>query len=99
MDLSGQGVMNPTGDPTRLTIYYAGTSDMKMVGASEAYVEVYAPNAALKLNGNAAFYGSFIGNSITVGGTPDVHYDEGCLNDNLVQQAFRLIAWSQDVYQ
>jgi Tfp pilus assembly protein PilX len=99
LDLSGQGVMNSTGDPTRLTIYYSGTNDVKMVGGSEAYVEVYAPNAALKLNGNAAFYGSFIGNSITVGGTPDIHFDEGCLNDNLVQRPFRLITWSQDVYQ
>jgi Tfp pilus assembly protein PilX len=99
LDLSGQGVMNPTGDPTRLTIYYSGTSEATMVGGAEAYVEVYAPNAPLKLNGNAAFYGSFIGSNITVQGTPDVHFDEGCLDDNLVQLPFRLITWSQDVSQ
>ena len=27
LDLSGQGVINPLGDPTELTIYYAGTSE------------------------------------------------------------------------
>ncbi len=96
LDLSGQGVMNSTGDPTRLTIYYSGTSEAKMVGGSEAYVEVYAPDAPMKLNGNAAFYGSFIGKNITVQGTPDIHFDEGCLNNNLVQRPFRIINWAQD---
>jgi hypothetical protein len=99
LDLGAQGITNPNGDPTRLNIFYSGTSEMKIHGGPEAFVEVYAPNAPLKMVGNAAFYGSFIGRSVTVQGTPDVHFDEGCLQENLIQRPFRLMTWSRDLYQ
>jgi len=95
LDLTGQGVINPLGDPTELTIYYAGTSEAKFVGGSESYMEVYAPNAPLKLDGNADFFGSFIGKTLTLTGTAEVHFSLGCLNDNLMQQPFRVLSWTQ----
>jgi hypothetical protein len=98
LDLSGQGVINPMGDPTKLTVYYAGTSRVDVVGGSSAFLEMYAPNAPMKLVGTSNFFGSFIGKTVTIQGTPDVHFDEGCLDDNLVQRPFRLINWSQNVY-
>jgi len=98
LDLGGSGVMNPTGNPTELTINYRGTSELKIHGNPEAFLEVYAPNAPLKLVGTSDFWGSFIGKTATVMGTPQIHFDEGCLNDNLVQQQFRIISWSQDAY-
>ena len=99
LDLGAQGITNPNGDPTRLNIFYSGTSEMKIHGGPEAFVEVYAPNAPLKMVGNSAFYGSFIGRSVTVQGTPDVHFDEGCLQENLIQRPFRLMTWSRNLYQ
>jgi len=98
LNLSGQGVVNPSGDPTKLTIFYSGASEMSMVGGAQAYVEVYAPNAPLKFVGTSDFYGSYIGKSITVQGTPKIHFNEGGLNDHLLPQPFRIINWSQYVY-
>lgn len=98
LDLSGQGVINPLGDPTKLTVYYSGTSRVDVTGGSSAFLEMYAPNADMKLVGTSDFFGSFIGKTVTIQGTPDVHFDEGCLDDNLVQRPFRLINWSQNVY-
>ena len=98
LDLSGQGVMNPSGDPTKLTIFYSGTDEVKICGGAQAYVEAYAPNASLKLVGNGDFFGSFIGQSITVQGNPQVHFDEGCLKEHLIQRPFRFMTWSQNVY-
>ncbi len=97
-DLGGSGVLNPTGNPTQLTIYYRGTSEMKVHGNPQAFLEVYAPNAPLTFVGTSDFWGSFIGKTATVQGTPEIHFDEGCLNDNLIQRQFRIISWSQDVY-
>jgi Tfp pilus assembly protein PilX len=96
LDLTGQGVINPLGDPTKLTIFYSGTAEMKMAGGSQAYVEVYAPNAPVKLDGNSDFFGSFIGKTMFIQGTPEVHFDEGCTKEHLIQQPFRLITWSQN---
>jgi Tfp pilus assembly protein PilX len=98
LDLSGQGVANPLGDPTKLTIFYSGTNEMSITGGASAYVEVYAPNAPLKAVGNSDFFGSFIGKTVTVQGTPQMHFDEGCLKEHLFQRPFRLMTWSQDIY-
>jgi hypothetical protein len=98
LDLGGSGVINSSGDPTKLTIYYRGTGEMKVHGNPAAFLEVYAPNAPLKFVGTSDFWGSFIGKTATVMGTPEIHFDEGCLNDNLIQRQFRIISWSQDTY-
>ncbi len=98
LDLSGRGVINPLGDPTKLTIFYSGTSRSDIVGGASAFMEVYAPNAAVKFVGTSDFYGSFIGKSVTIQGTPDVHFDEGCLRENIIQRQFRTINWSQTIY-
>ena len=98
LDLSGQGVVNLNGDPTRLTINYAGSNQAKIAGGASAFVGLYAPNAPLQLVGTSNFYGSFIGKTVQVQGTPDVHFDEGCLEKNLLQRQFRLISWSKNSF-
>jgi len=98
LDLSGQGVVNPTGDPTELTIYYDGTSEAKFVGGSSAYMEVYAPEAPVKLAGNADFFGSFIGKTLQLTGTPQVHFSLGMLDDNLMERPFRVLNWKQKTF-
>jgi len=96
LDLRGQGVINDLGDPTKLTVFYSGTNEMKMTGGTQAYIEAYAPNAPLTLVGTSDFFGSFIGKTVTISGTPRVHFDEGCWNEHLIQRPFRLINWSQN---
>jgi len=98
LTLTGQGISNSSLDPTKLTIYYRGTQEAKMTGGSQAYVEVYAPNAPVVLEGNSNFFGTFIGKTVKATGTPDIHFSEGSLNDHLLHRNFRVITWSQDVY-
>lgn len=98
LDLDGQGVVNPMGNPTQLTLYYDGTSEATFVGGSSAYMEVYAPNAPVKLAGNADFFGSFIGKTLQMDGTPQVHFSLGCLDDNLLQRPFRVLSWKQKTF-
>jgi hypothetical protein len=98
MNLTGQSIMNDTGLPSNLTINYSGTSDLKLAGGAGFYGSVYAPNAAVTLVGTSDFYGAFIGKTVSDSGTPQVHFDEGSLNRNLVPQPFRVVTWSQNVY-
>ena len=98
LTLDGQSIVNATADPTNLNIFYSGTNAATLVGGSGLYGEVYAPNAPVTLKGNSSFFGSFIGKTVNDSGTPDVHFDDGSLNKNLLPQPFRIITWSQDVY-
>ena len=61
-------------------------------------MEVYAPNAPVKLDGNADFFGSFIGKTLMMTGTPQVHFSLGCLDDNLLQRPFRVLSWKQKTF-
>jgi len=98
LDLGGQGVANATGDPSQFTIIYSGTSAASMTGGSGFYGNIYAPNAAVTLSGNSGFFGSYIGKTVNDSGTPDIHFDEGMLNQDMIQRPFRTITWSQNIY-
>jgi len=98
MSLAGQSIMNDTGLPENLTIFYAGTDDVTLVGGTGFYGSVYAPDAHVTLSGTCDFFGSFIGKTVSDSGTPQVHFDEGSLNRCLLPQPFRVVTWSQDVY-
>ena len=97
-NVGGQGLVNATGDPSKLTIFYSGTDDLTLNGGPGFYGDVYAPNALVTLSGNTDFFGSFIGKEVTDSGTPNIHFDEGSLTKNLFQRKFRLITWSQNTY-
>src|SRR5437773_4061819 len=58
IDLSGNGLSNPTLDPSALQIVYAGTGTVNIVGNGSSAAVVYAPNASADFKGNASFYGS-----------------------------------------
>ena len=75
IDLTGNGFSNPSYDASKFQIIYAGTGLIKMVGGSDAAFSVYAPNAAVVLNGNADLYGSVLSKTYTNGGNGSVHYD------------------------
>jgi hypothetical protein len=96
--LDGQGMINEAGLPADLTVFYAGTNPVTLVGGSGFYGSVYAPNASVTLKGNSDFYGAFIGKTVNDSGTPNIHFDQGSLNRNLLPQPFRVVTWSQNVY-
>ena len=75
IDLSGQGISNPTLDPSLLQFVYAGTGTVNIVGNGMSAAVVYAPNATADFKGNAAFYGSVIAAHLKDVGNGAIHYD------------------------
>jgi hypothetical protein len=85
LDIGGNGIANSTFNSTLLQIQYAGTGAVKLRGNGNSAAVLYAPNAALTFTGNAQWYGSVIGNTITAigGASVSIHYDRA-LQANLM---------------
>jgi Tfp pilus assembly protein PilX len=75
VDLSGGTEFNNSFNPENFQILYGGTGGVTVTGNSDAALMVYAPNAAVKLTGGSAIYGSVLGATITDTGGTGVHYD------------------------
>ncbi len=77
--LNGAGMVNNTGNAAKATIWgtraAGGSQTVDINGTADFCGTIYAPNAAVKLNGTAGVFGAIICNTITVGGTGDIHYD------------------------
>jgi hypothetical protein len=77
MDLSGNCVINPTGIPSRCSIFgLPGTTSMKYSGNAQAYCKMYAPNADISVKGDFDFHGSIVGKTVNLSGNAAFHYDE-----------------------
>lgn len=96
MDVSAQSIVNSTGSPKNLNVFYTGTTDSKWTGGVDVTATVYSPNAGLTLRGSAAFFGSFVAKSIDNAGGAEVHFDQGALKRNLIRRPFRIITWSRN---
>lgn len=80
IDLSGQGVLNPSSQAIDFQIYGTSTSsvpqDIKIAGNGALRGVVYAPNASISIHGNGDVMGSIVGKDITLTGNARFHYDE-----------------------
>jgi len=75
LDLRGGSVTNAPGDPAKLFFFYGGTGDISLTGAADSYGIVYAPNAAVKLSGQADWYGALVVKTLESTGGSALHYD------------------------
>jgi hypothetical protein len=75
LDLSGGGTVNPSYDPSRLQITYAGTGEMDLVGNNTIAATIYAPNALTKTTGSGNLYGSVLSSKFIDTGGASIHYD------------------------
>jgi hypothetical protein len=75
VDLTGGSFTNPSFDPSKFQILYAGTSTLKLAGGTSAAMIVYAPNAPVRMEGNADFYGSVLSAGFDAQNTVRLHYD------------------------
>jgi hypothetical protein len=76
VDISGQGIANPTLIPNNFQINYGGTGTMNISGKGSEYAIVDAPNAAITVAGNGDFFGRVIGKTIDYGGNGKFHFDK-----------------------
>ena len=75
VDLSGGTMSNPSGDPSKVEMYYGGNLAIKLSGGTGSFLFVYAPRAPINISGGSHFYGSIIGNTINDSGGTAIHYD------------------------
>lgn len=100
IELGGTAALNATNKPATLTVWGtapSGTSQTVTIsGNSDFLGTLYAPNAAINLTGSGATYGALIGNTVTVAGSGDFHYDIrlGDLATTL-DVSYRVNAWSE----
>lgn len=75
IDIEGNGISNPTYDPSMLQFLYAGNGTIKIAGNGASAAVLYAPNATADFKGNGTFYGSVIANSLLDVGNGAIYYD------------------------
>lgn len=101
MFVGGNGQVNETGLPENLKIYgtaaTAGGQTIKLHGNGIMHAAVFAPNANIELKGGGSsgeMSGSVIGNTVTMTGNYDFHYDE-CLEDASDGNPFAVASWRE----
>ncbi|HEY0968173.1 MAG TPA: hypothetical protein VGD88_12350 [Opitutaceae bacterium] len=94
--IAGNGLANPNHQPVSAQFWGVGEPVMPqtihLAGNGALKAVVYAPYADVQINGNGDVMGSVVGNTITLNGNADFHYDESLANltDN---QPYGVVRW------
>jgi len=70
-----------------------GLPTLKSITGNGFAAAIYAPNAAMKLNGNNQFYGSAVVDSMTLSGNSGFHYDEALATKS--GTGYRIASWNE----
>jgi hypothetical protein len=80
VSIAGNGVTNLNAQPVSFQVWGTGTSstnqNIGVAGNGSLTGIVYAPNAAVKINGNGDLMGSVVGDTVNLTGNAAFHYDE-----------------------
>jgi Tfp pilus assembly protein PilX len=90
IDLTGNGLENPTLNPSYLQINYAGTGTVKVAGNASSAAVIYAPNASVTLTGGSDFFGAILGQTVTDAGGTAIHYDLNLSNNSFIVSNYML---------
>ncbi|WP_235685299.1 DUF7305 domain-containing protein [Corallococcus silvisoli] len=77
--VSGQLTLGSSALPSRVRVYVAGTQALDISAGSTLAGNLYAPQAALNLSGNAEVFGSFFVRHLEASGAVRVHHDADVL--------------------
>jgi hypothetical protein len=105
VSIGGLGLINPN-PPLNLQLYgltrnstgATNTGSMQISGNGNLSAAIYAPNYDITLNGGGSsgdFFGSIVGNTITMVGHTKVHYDEALGNAGLISN-YKIVSWFED---
>ncbi|MEY4941207.1 MAG: hypothetical protein RIQ93_2942, partial [Verrucomicrobiota bacterium] len=96
--LTGLGVANANGSTTSFQIWGTSTSpggqNVQVAGNGGLTGIIYAPNAALDIAGNGDIKGAVVGDTITLNGLGNFHYDESLANFG-GSNPFKVIKWRE----
>jgi Tfp pilus assembly protein PilX len=94
VDLAGNGLQNPTLNPSDLQINYGGTGAIRIRGNSDCASVVYAPNASVTITGGSDFFGAILGQTVTDAGGAAIHYDLNLSNHSFIVSNYMLDSFS-----
>jgi hypothetical protein len=82
INFTGGSATNASGLPNTLSFIYNGTQTVHIgnISNNAVYATFYAPNAAIKFDGNGNIYGAVIGNSVSITGGGHLNYDTNLAN-------------------
>lgn len=102
LSLSGPGVVNPEGDPTRVAIYgTAGESQgqqWRLSGQGALQGTLYAPNATLDLRGGGQtgfLHGAVVARAVVFSGNYELHYDINLARHPGVAEGYNIYRWEE----
>lgn len=73
--------LNTTNDlPVDLQVYYLGSTDITIGGATAMHLAIASPNASVVTDGTFDFFGSLSAKSLSLQSTGNVHYDYALQN-------------------
>lgn len=93
ISMGGGGIVNGNNVPGMCVINgTTACTSVKFNGGPEMNAAIYVPNADLELSGSTEFSGKITANSISIKGTPAIHYDEALGAGDI---AFRITRWQE----
>ena len=93
--IGGLGVINNSGLATSFTYYgLPSNQSLSISGNGELAGLIYAPNAAVQLNGGGNVYGAVMCKSASVNGTFNFHFDEA-LKDPKFMGRYTIVSWDE----
>jgi len=89
--ISGGGIINGSGSAANLSILGLTSCTSITYGGTASFAgTVNAPQAALSLSGTVDIYGAFIADTVTISGTPSLHYDSSlATSSGFIAQAWQ----------
>lgn len=96
--IAGNGLGNANVRPATCRIWGTGAAnsgqDIKIAGNGALNTVVYAPHAAVTINGNGDVLGALVGRTITFTGNARFHYDESLARSG-DDTPFRAVRWQE----
>lgn len=98
ISMGGNGMINSTLLPASVTIWGTAaspaTQTVSITGNGEYAGTIYAPNGNVTLGGSGATSGAVIGNSVTVSGNGQYHYDTKLAStETTLDVTYRISSW------
>jgi hypothetical protein len=88
LTFSGSSTIGVAGNPSQFMFLMAsGTSveiESEITGNSTLYAAMYGPDAAIEIKGDAEIYGSVVGNTVSIIGDAQLHFDEALADSDIL---------------
>ncbi|MEP6936797.1 MAG: hypothetical protein ABI871_01895 [Chthoniobacterales bacterium] len=101
--VAGNGMVNTNNQPADLQLYGIQpptgiTQTVSLGGNGQITASVYAPGAAVSVNGggtNGHVFGSVVGKTMTMTGVTNLHYDEALSKGGTINN-YKIVSWFED---